>query len=580
MLFNFVILALHSMICVSALYFSGETDCRVRKHLLGILNSYYSDGIGLDDSMNPYEPLPVSESSIGVMYRLPLDIQWLATVEHLDFVSLLKCIQLNKKFSIIVKYATHRFLGNYSRHFVSSDSFMNVLLYVILRDHFKDSKSLASANIYDNFELLCAKYFYGDLNFKLIPANVYFYFICFFNELIYGVDVLTPAYKSEFLSRFTCKLTQRSSYIEYEKTLNYLSLIYADDLDDVLERSFIASCMFFNEAIRSVEEVKEFFEIVDLDISRSRVPSYFKMAITEIFTDEFSNADLERMILSHFLELDKFPRRLFDRLSLPSVMNIINKIRPSSLQYAAVFNAASFRLGGNPESVADRFYMYCRTSMHQFSVDSIEITYWTDHLISVVGSSSYSLAQLDFFISALRSDYLQAYDIDSAFFSCVSHANVVLFDAFVKESGKCFNTVIFNKAIPVWESLPFSRNLAMSHSFFNLLNSDDPLIFLTMWLEAMINLKKHFEIPIFNMHKRYIFDNGIIFFARSFPKIDKLRGQTLCFKEILKFLAVPELFDFFSASLKHFEDVPDDSNPPVSLNDYVYGHISPYFNQA
>lgn len=181
----------------------------------------------------------------------------------------------NKKFSIIVKYAVHRFLGNHSRHFVSNDSFMNTLLYVILRDNFKDSKSLASANIYDNFELLCAKYFYGDLNFKLIPANVYFYFICFFNELIYGVDVLTPAYR---LNSYTDSLLQADPAIIIHriwKTLNYLSLIYADDLNDVWERSFIESCMFFNEAIRSVEEVKEFFEIVDLDISRSRVPSYF-----------------------------------------------------------------------------------------------------------------------------------------------------------------------------------------------------------------------------------------------------------------------------------------------------------------
>ncbi len=176
----------------TAFIFSSARDAKICGSFLEILNAFHSTRSCTS------EPAPVIEStasSFGFFARLPRDLQCMSLLSYSSLTDILALSGLNKPISSLIKHEVKHMIALSNPHFVTHDFFMNVLLFVLIRDHFTiDSSSISypiitdspSPHIYDSLELLSARYFHDALDFDSMPRNVYYYAICFFNELLYG----------------------------------------------------------------------------------------------------------------------------------------------------------------------------------------------------------------------------------------------------------------------------------------------------------------------------------------------------------------------------------------------------------
>jgi hypothetical protein len=288
-----VVILLFPLVC-GVFLFSGETDKRIRTCLLLYLKRSYLKEPPLINKLPSVRIKPESKAFI-------FDIHQKLLSEFLDFTDFSSLSQIDSIFHDYLKRAVNQRLATFHPHFATEDSLVNNLLYCVLNENFRFIKSANDSLIHDHLQLLCAKYFLDDLDFSVIPSNIYYYIICFMFEMIYETDMTTPATKSEFLNQLVCSF--RTCDYSLELTYNYVLSHY------FIEDSSNGSDDFeFFYSKPSIEDIKSRFKIVDLrgfDLVTSTmstaIQSVFKIAILEALLPEFSRNQLIRVyrIFSH-----------------------------------------------------------------------------------------------------------------------------------------------------------------------------------------------------------------------------------------------------------------------------------------
>jgi hypothetical protein len=395
-MFKWLHLALFSLIpfVCGVFLFSGETDKRIRTCLLSSLKRSYlkEEPLIRNVPIAPIKPESTADFSGQKLESDPFnfDLQQKLFSEFLDFRAFSRLSQVNSDFRDSLKIAVSQRLLNFHPHFTTQDSLVNNLLYSVLNEHFRFIENANDPLIHDHLQLLCAKYFFDDLDFSIIPSNIYYYIICFMFELIYETDLKTPVSKREFLTQLVCSF--RTSDYSLELSYNYvLSYHFIDDSDDSDEYYYYCNeFKDFNDPDRfkffyskpSIEDIKTRFQIQDLHIDRfltlvidkHAFSLFYSFVVLEALLPEFVQPsqilriynyfsryshysfELVEIVKSHeniFLQIANFWTHgkyysvafLAAKLTRPvidSSSELVSKINPSNLLESSISNESSF----------------------------------------------------------------------------------------------------------------------------------------------------------------------------------------------------------------------------------------------
>lgn len=501
----------------------------------------------------------------------------MSLLSYSSLTDILALSGLNKPVSSLIKHEVKHMVALSNPHFVTHDFFVNALLFVLIRDHFTiDSSSISypiitdspSPHIYDSLELLSARYFHDALDFDSTPRNVYYYAICFFNELLYGPDTLTPATFQEFNVQLIRKLTQNSQKPSFERTANFM---LQNTNCPIWRESFT---FFYTQRPSDAdsESVKKFF-----GTNFSRIHKHFKVAVLECIMVEDTPIDLLRAAFRNLTRDNLFSQKLFEKLNVTSMRTLLELTYPGLRPYAVILKAASHSIAAaNPEANVDQFYLFTRSSLQKFVLDEEKISYLKKDIKLIIPSIANSLAQLDALAQIFQSNHFSLDDFNEALNDSTAHRNVFIFEILLKEYAKRFGLAseFFSQALPL-----FPDCLAMVELFLDLRRSDDPFIFLTLNVNSLLGLKGLIQKRIFNVNKRYKFDTNPFLTGREnsmarYNLFEKLQNEVLTFKEIINLIDVPELHEIFRNSLKYYENAGLEENvyedAPVPVSSYFF----------
>jgi hypothetical protein len=287
MLIKFLLLTLIlSASFVNAVFlFSGETDKMIRSHLLNALKRSY-----LREAPQVLDIPEIRESSSATGHCYPFDIKQIIVSEFLDFTDFPKLSQIDCSFHDSLKRIVIERLVNFHPHFPTDNSLVNSLLYSVLNQHFRPIKRSNDPLFHDHLQLLVAKYFFDDLDFDVIPLNIYYYIICFVFEMIYETDLKTPNSKQEFLSQFVCSFEIALETNSLEQSYKYvLSKYHAEEME--IENLSSDSESSDSESSESSDNESSDSESSDSDSSDedSIIQDYEEFSETEQDDDELAN---------------------------------------------------------------------------------------------------------------------------------------------------------------------------------------------------------------------------------------------------------------------------------------------------
>jgi hypothetical protein len=255
MLIKFLLLTLAASFVNAVFLLSGETDKMIRSHLLNALKRSY-----LLEEPQVLDIPEIRESSSATGRYFPFDIKQILVSEFLDFTDFPKLSQIDCSFNDSLKRIVIVRLVNFHPHFATDNSLVNSLLYNVLSQHFRPVISSNDPLFHDHLQLLAAKYFFDDLDFDVIPLNIYHYIICFMFELIYETDIKTPNSKREFLNQFVYSLVMASEKNSMEQSYKYVLSKYQSKEIEYEYFSVRSNSSSENSIIQDYEEFSEEYE--------------------------------------------------------------------------------------------------------------------------------------------------------------------------------------------------------------------------------------------------------------------------------------------------------------------------------
>jgi hypothetical protein len=576
--------------------FSGETDKMIRSHLLNALKRSY-----LREAPQVSDIPEIRESSSATGHCYPFDIKQIIVSEFLDFTVFPKISQIDCSFNDSLKRIVLVRLVNFHPHFATDNSLVNSLLYSVLNQHFRPIKSSNDPLFHDHLQLLAAKYFFDDLDYDVIPLNIYYYIICFVFEMIYETDLKTPNSKREFLNQFVYSLVMASEKNSLELSYKYvLSRYHAEEMeienlssdsdssessdsessdsDSSDEDSIIQDYEEFSETeqdddenenenfvymqsdhlqffyskpslmdIRKRFKIKQFRHLNPISSIRLKnVKNEFKNAILELFLHKFRPNQLLE-IFDHFMLWPYYSSRLAERFMTDE--NLLMAIREWWWQgkYLYVYLTAS-KLGNmNVIHEYEHLVEIVISITPKNLIGHDQLCHDKSNLLAInemLELQPYSLSKIDAW-SKLKT----------------KHRNMNIWGNFYQKSFFC-EMLVKEKIHPLndhflqnvyTESL---FNAQYARLFFNILQTDDPFIclYFPMWILKKL---KNLIQDKFDLNKRYIVDDktwpSFLLYPSSIGyKMTKL--QSFSFKRAINSYRSNELKDIFSSNPEEFDD--------------------------
>jgi hypothetical protein len=283
-----------------------------------------------------------SETS-NILSRYPVELKQVF-FEYLDFKSIKKLMQCNKKAAHFTVPIIAQRLASFNPHFAFDDELVNSLLLAILDKHFPKSKNLQSETIHDELQLLIFKYYNNGLNFDSIPKNIYFYLISFINEAVYGVDAIFDGSIQHF-----CVLLLK---FKVPESLKYFRKLFADLFFKYPVNSPWEEHLKLFSQNPSKEEIRRHFEIpADINdwIKPRQIDDEFNRVVLELFYDEFTDENVVKLYyawnMNYSVSLKAFIRRFFTIIYEAALMRAYNHRFSSNFTRAIICNELAARFG-------------------------------------------------------------------------------------------------------------------------------------------------------------------------------------------------------------------------------------------
>jgi hypothetical protein len=549
---NLICALLLFCVCVEALRFPGSVDGRIRKCLLEGLKRFHTNSAPLKTSLNDSE-------TFAFLSRYPAEIKQLF-FEYLDFKSIKKLSQCNKKAAHFTVPIIAQKLASFNPHFVFDCELVNSLLMAVLDKHFPKSKNLQSETIHDELQLLILKYSRDDLNFDSIPKNIYFYLISFMNEAVYGVDAIFDSSISNF-----CVLLLR---FKIPKSYKYYRRFFAKNSFKYSANLLWENHLKFFSLNPSKEEIRNYFSIpADINdwIKPREIHDGFYYAILELFYDEFTDENVvnfyDAFDIEEYFSLKAFSRRYFSIIDDDELMWAYKYDLFYSNHRAIICNELAVRFGKTigtccfstrnslNELSLDRFALFdSETILEQLNNYPIRGIYDFELVVTVMNS--------DFIGPELRLEILKHYFYDNSY-------DVV--ELLIKETNQPIKFIEYCPLTHFICQLPEKIVLEFVDSV------NDPLICLMILYSNFPPEANHIiQKKILNLNRIYRFDLDIDIHY----KMCHFVGRTMHFKQILKELNNPKLneaFNLDSNDLNHDYTTIDESLPVVIVDkDYTF----------
>jgi hypothetical protein len=503
---------------------------------------------------NTPSPLKENESGKKELFNLPFDFLSEIVSAHLgDLKSLINLSRANVNTCDFINHFVSSRLIKFCPHFATNDFITNTFLYLILKEHFFDSKSIHDESFHDELQILGTKYFLKQLSFDFIPRNIYHYVLNFLHEISYGLDSSIPHCLRGW-TIYTVRLLRKHKLARFWK--------YAATL---------------SKKLFDCSEMLHFYEnfiLIDVSQNPKRVElikKYRVMFVYSILLDEVLEvidlAGLEEYILfCTIFGVDPYPKFFDEYLSLIQNKSSFLHGKSNSVNGANLIVSEK-----NSTKKVDFYHFITRTSIDQFNTsDLMEDPFET--IREIAKFNSLSLAHIDGLSQLIKSDSLTTDQLSSVL---TVYNNPVIFELIVKEavlpisifyhdkygnlSWTCGHQCIYDKFVDC---------------FFDNMKSKDPFIFLTISLSELQKMKSRITDK-FDLNKRYTFDLTIEE-AKQLKKSSSIEfkifgrwiGKTMSFKEIVNASRIFGLKKIFSSNSDEFDDLStvDMVSEPISIN--------------
>jgi hypothetical protein len=544
---------------IKALKFPGSIDGRIRRCLIAGLKRFHSNSAPLMRNI----PILYDSEDSNMLSNYPVELKQVF-FGNLDFKSIKKLSQCNKQAALLSASTIAQRLASFNPHFAFDDELVDSLLLAVLDKHFPKSKNLQSETIHDELQLLIMKYTRDDLNFDSIPKNIYFYLISFMNEAVNGVDAIFDTSIQYF-----CVLLLK---FKIPKSYNYFSQFFG--LSIFKPRSILIwknHLKFFSQN-PSKEELRRHFEIpADINdwVESSRSYYGFYDIVLELFYDEFTDENVVKLYqFQHSFytrnrgSLKSFTRRYFSIIDENELMRAYKyDIFYSNANRAIICNELSVRFG----ITIDMCYFSTRNSLNELSLDRLAFFDSETIFKQLTRYPKIRIYDLEFIVTVMNSDLIGPklrFKVLIYFVNmCISNRVVELL---VKETIQPLNFIEFEN-----ESLTNFICQVPKNIFLEFVDSvNDPLICI-MILDSKFSLEAKRTIQ-----QKDLDLNRIYRFKIRLSKFGQFVGRTMHFKQIIKELNEPKLyeaFNFDSTDLNHDYTTIDESLPVVIVDkDYTF----------
>jgi hypothetical protein len=573
--FNHWICALLLFFCVgiNSLNFPGSVDGRIRKCLIAGLKRFHTNSVPLVRNI----PILYDSENSSMLSSYPDELQQVV-LENLDFKSIKKLSQCNKKTALLSASTIAQRLASFNPHFVFDDELVNSLLLAVLDKHFPKSKNLQSETIHDELQLLIMKYV-RKLNFDSIPKNIYFYLISFINEAVNGVDATF-----DISTQYFCILLLKFKIPESYK---YYMRFFANSVFKYPENSPYVEHLNFFSLNPSKEEVRRFFEIpADINdwVKPGEMHYGFYNAILELFYDEFTNENVVKLYdachMKCYVSLRAFTRRYFSIIDEAALMRAYNAYSDvniySNANRAIICNELSVRFG----KTIDTCYFSTRNSLNELSMDRVASfdsetiieqlkrypdcrIYDVELVVTVINSNLIT--------PKLRFKILKCFIYKSSYSFIMNLINDIGVMLLIKETIQPINFIEYLDNNAITQSLTDCfRGFPDSISLEFVDSINDPFICLMSLGGSRFppEAKNIIHQKDLNLNKIYRIDLELGYELTQFV------GRTMHFKQILKELNNPKLneaFRFNSNDLNHDYSTIDESLPVIIVDeDYTF----------
>jgi hypothetical protein len=541
-----------SNLSVSCVYlFSSATDKRIRRALLASLSRFQGKEAPLTASgLNSFESAP-SQGMNFASRNFPFDLKQ-KIFEYSDFKHLSITAQVNRSVKNEVKISTERRLSRFHPHFATEDPLVNNLLYIVLNEHFRCVKNANDPLIHDHLQLLCAKYFYEDLDFSVIPSNIYYYIICFMFEMIYETDMKTPATKFEFLNDFVCSL--RVAEHSLEKSYSYVFskfllesengisfgeaadahtrlLDYSDCFSLIMASNMIRfpnSCEYldFFYSKPTIEEIESKFSSywIDLEHEMDMHPS-FVVAILESILPIIPETELSRVlsVTESSIVFSHYSSVLVDRIVRARDEMPLDMRRSRNIKYDEVLSLA------NETNFYFKFKFYNLSHLDNFS-----------YFLANASENEISSVQ-DYFRDNISNSFFTELIIKESFKSINLYGNIII------ELSTCV--------------------ISFARLFLRGLPSDDPFILLFFSVEVLKRVQDLIQDK-FDLNKFYTLNAELDFdFKESDLGYNMRKARSFSFKDAVRSFGNgndEEVMSIFTSNTDEFKDFQSiKSNEPI-----------------
>jgi hypothetical protein len=551
--FNNLIFALLFFFCVgiNSLNFPGSVDGRIRRCLLEGLKRLHTNSAPLKT------PILNDSKDSTILSNYPVELKQVF-LGNLDFKSIKKLSQCNKKAAHLTVPAIAQRLASFNPHFAFDDELVNSLLLAVLDKHFPKSKNLQSETIHDELQLFILKYSRDDLNFDSIPKNIYFYLILFINEAVHGVDAIFDSSIQHF-----CILLLK---FKIPESCSYFRQFFADDFfDHSLDKSWENHLDFFSQN-PSKEEIRNYFEIpADINdwIKPKAMHYLFYDAVLELFYDEFTDENVvdlyDHMIAWHLQEdcfsLKDFNRRYYSIIDEDELMWAYNNPYPfSSHLLAIVCNELSVRFGISINTC----YFSSRNSLNELSLDRLASFNSETILKQLTRYPVNRIYDFEFLVTLMNSELISPklrLQILTCFIKCFTNDDDIYDFVYLlmKETTQPINYIEYdhndNKYLTFLNLIfdnfhNYSSLLRIEKVILEFANSvNDPLICLMILVsEFSPEASRIVQQKDLDLNKVYRFDYDLDMWIGSC----NYAGLTIHFKQILKELDNPKLNEAFN----------------------------------
>jgi hypothetical protein len=510
-----------------------------------------------------------SETS-NILSRYPVELKQVF-FEYLDFKSIKKLMQCNKKAAHFTVPIIAQRLASFNPHFAFDDELVNSLLLAILDKHFPKSKNLQSETIHDELQLLIFKYYNNGLNFDSIPKNIYFYLISFINEAVYGVDAIFDGSIQHF-----CVLLLK---FKVPESLKYFRKFFADLFFKYPVNSPWEEHLKLFSQNPSKEEIRRHFEIpADINdwIKPRQIDDEFNRVVLELFYDEFTDENVVKFYdafdMNYYVFSKAFTRRYFSIIDEDELMRAHNDLFTSNINREIICNEIVVRFGNTIETC----YFSTRNSLNELSLDRLA-SFDSETIIEQLKLYSHSKSRIcdfELIVAVMNSDLITPKLRLQVLEYFIHRYSYDIFELLTKESTR---PMLYFLSPPDGTSIHRAIYPLSWIMFLEFLHSiSDPIICLISLLSGVIpDSQLIHEIISEKVHKNLMDLNKIYNIEIELKSpINEFNGRTMHFKQILKELNNPKLNDAFrfnSTDLNHDYSTIDESLPIVIFDkDYMF----------